>query len=45
MNWQDKMIANSAVQKTYLPGDVHANFMRGHNQGTADYDILLKYNA
>lgn len=42
MQWKDKMIANKAVQKTYLPGEVHAEFMKGHSSGNPDFDILLK---
>lgn len=41
VRWQHSMIANKAVQKTYLTGDVHAEFMKGHIAGAADYDILL----
>lgn len=42
MQWKENMVGNKAVQKTYLTGEAHANFMKGRNAGSTDYDILLK---
>lgn len=39
--WYPLMLSDSAVQKCYLTGDVHAKFFESRRNGNPNYDILV----
>lgn len=41
IQWLEKMIADDAVSKSYLSGDIHAKYAESRRIGAPDYDMLL----